>query len=168
MPPRLPRAIPRDELWRCRAGEWSGVGRGSYPGVATFRHRERLMIPVEPDGSLRSVLQRTCRDDGDAAGTALPLAAGVLLARGGGTLVCGCGEHSGCVEARMGTVAREGGGRRIDWVTVAHGNDDRLGRMGRRWWVGARDFRYEAHHATMRTPESRKQLAAALRRGERA
>jgi hypothetical protein len=40
--------------------------------------------------------------------------------------------------------------------------------MGRRWWVGARDFRYEAHHATVRTPEARKHRAAALRRGERA
>lgn len=164
----LPHAIPRDELWHCLAGEWSGVGSGSYPGVPAFRYRERLAITIEPDWSMLSVLQRTWRDDGDAAGKALHLEAGVLLARDDGTLVFSCGQDSGRVEAMTGTVAREGGGLRIDWVTVAHGNDDRLVRMGRTWWVGARDFRYEAHLATVRTPEYRKHLEAALRRGERA
>lgn len=159
--------IPREEPRRSLAGEWLGAGEGSYAGVPTFRCREHLTLTLEPGWSMLSVLQRTWRADGEGADAALHLEAGVLRTRDDDTQVFGCGPDSGRIDAMTGTATREAGRLRIDWVTIAHGNDDRLLRMGRTWWVGAHDFHYEAHLATVRTPAYRKHLVAELRRRDR-
>jgi hypothetical protein len=157
-------SVLREDLWRCLVGEWRGAGAGAYPGVPAFRYLEHLTLALEPGWSMLTVLQRTWRDDGAGAGKALHLEAGVLQARDDGTLLFSCGQDSGRTEAMTGTVTRDADGLRIDWVTVAHGHDERLVRMGRTWWVGPSHLRYEAHLATVRTPEYRKHLEASLQR----
>src|SRR5262245_9526299 len=114
-----------------------------------------------------SVLQRTWRDESGVRGKALHLESGIILARDDGSLEFGCAQDSGRTEAMKGVASLEDGVLRIDWVTTAHSNDERLVKMGRTWWIADSSFRYEAHLSTVRTPEYRKHLEASLRRSSR-
>lgn len=157
--------IDRAELWNRLAGTWVGSGTGSYPEVPTFRYLERLMIARESDWNMLSVLQRTWLDEGGAPGKALHLEGGIIQARDDGSLIYSCAQDSGRTEVMRGMVSAAESVLRIEWVTIAHANDERLLRMGRTWWLAASSFRYEAYLATVRTPEYRKHLEAAMHRG---
>lgn len=141
-----------------------GTGAGSYPGIDAFRYSEQLVIALERDWSMLTVLQRTWLEQAGARGRALHLESGVIQVRDDGSLVYCCGQDSGRTEVMTGAVSASSDSLRIDWVTIAHANDDRLVRMGRTWFVDAATLRYEAHLSTRRTPEYRKHLEATLRR----
>jgi len=144
------------------AGCWIGGGLGSYPGIDPFRYTERLLISHEAGWNMLHVLQRTWLEKDGGVGRALHLESGIIHARDDGTLVYSCGQDNGRTEVMVGTIAVQGGGIRIEWVTTEHANDSRLLRMGRTWMIDGAEFRYEAHLSTVRTPEYRRHLEATL------
>ncbi len=156
--------IDRAEVWSRLAGTWAGAGTGSYPEISTFRYLERLVITREPDWKMLSVLQRTWLDESGAPGKALHLESGIIQACDDESLVYSCAQDSGRTEVMRGIVTAAESLLRIEWVTIAHSNDERLLRMGRTWWLAASSFRYEAYLATVRTPEYRKHLEATMHR----
>jgi hypothetical protein len=112
-----------------------------------------------------SLVQRTWRDENGVPGKGLHIESGIIQARDDGSLVYGCAQDSGRTEVMRGVVSLTGGSFRIDWVTIAHSNDERLLRMGRTWWLAESGFRYEAYLSTVRNPEYRKHLEATLQSG---
>lgn len=162
-----------NDVWTRLCGVWRGEGAGSYPDIPPFRFLEETTISLAPDWSMLCVLQSTWRLESGVAGKGLHLETGIIQARDGG-LIYSCAQDSGRTEVMRGAVTESAAGLRIDWVTIAHGFDDRLIKMGRTWWIDGpgsrRDsasagpmFRYEAHLSTTRTPEYRKHLEASLR-----
>lgn len=154
----------RREVLSRLAGTWEGSGTGSYPGIATFRYFERLVIAHESDWNMLSVLQRTWLDECGAHGKALHLESGIIQARDDGSLVYSCAQDSGRTEVMRGIISAAESVIRIEWVTIAHAHDERLLRMGRTWWLDASSFRYEAYLATVRNPEYQRHLEAIMHR----
>jgi hypothetical protein len=154
-----------EAVWSRLAGIWAGRGTGSYPHIGTFGYLEELVIAREPGWPMLSVLQRTWHDESGVRGNGIHLESGIIRAREDGSLVYGCGQDSGRTEVMTGVVSPEQGLLRIDWVTIAHSNDERLLKMGRTWWIDDSTLRYEAHLSTVRYPEYRKHLEATLRQG---
>jgi len=155
-------SVDREAAWTRIVGTWTGRGTGSYPHVGSFGYLEELVIAREPGWSMLSVLQRTWRDESGVRGDGIHLESGIIQAREDKSLLYSCGQDSGRTEVMTGVVSAANGLLRIDWVTIAHSNDERLQKMGRTWWLDDSSLRYEAHLSTVRNPEYRKHLEAEL------
>jgi hypothetical protein len=147
-------------------GTWRGRGRGVYPGVQPFSYVEETSFVAAEDWAMVHVVQKTWRDSGDGVrGAGLHLETGLVIARDDGSLVYSCAQDSGRTEVMVATPeATQDGQLHLRWETTAHGNDPRLVKMGRDFWVSDAAFVYKAYLSTVRTPEYRQHLECRLER----
>lgn len=143
-------------------GTWIGKGTAVFPTIKTTEYLEELIFTPAEDKSVIFFELKSWTNKNGSKGPILNWQSGFLNELEDGTIEMCDAQNNGRVEVLLGNLEEKDYPYHLSFVSKMFGNDERMVKTSRDYYVNGNEMKYSMFMSTLNTPEFQKHLEAEL------